>query len=86
MMHNAQALYDALNAHQLEINRQIDAVKRYAAMQFPVNQQPHPDVIYRLQDKDGRFLLADLLAAKAQLLSAMAALKVADKRPRPGGW
>lgn len=87
MMHNAQTLYDALNTHQLELTKQIDAVKRYAAMQFPVHQQPEPDSIYRLQNRDGTFLLTDLLAAKAQCLSAMGALKAAEMRPKKGsGW
>lgn len=90
MMHGMSDLYSELHRTHLEINKQIDAVKEFAERQtdifgIPKDEAPDPTRVYRLQNRDGSFLLTDLLSAKAQCLGAMAALKAADvnsKSPR----
>lgn len=85
MMHGMSDLYTELHRTHLEINKQIEAIKNDVAMHVPEGEKPDPDVYYQLNDGRGNFILADMLAAKAQVLSGMAALKAADvssKAPR----
>lgn len=88
MMHTTDALYTQLHMAHIELDRQISSVRDRILMQQPDNQAVDPNVFYRAQYPDGKFMLSELLAAKAQLLSGMAALKAADvsskaqQRPR----
>jgi hypothetical protein len=79
MMHNTQALYGALNDQLHTINEQIEAVKKRAQKQiddFPWATEAM--TVFDVQDTTGKNVLTDLLVAKAQVLSGMAALKAAD--------
>ena len=88
MMHTTQTLYDNLGSTLLEINKQIEAVKRDVLLRLPGDFPADPDAVYDAKNSDGSFVLTDLLAAKAQALSGMAALKTAEmasKRPPGAG-
>lgn len=85
MMHNTTGLYNMLKDNLAEINRQIAATTEDLEKQIAV--LPYPDLtsVYQIKHRDGSHVLAPLLAAKAQVLSGMAALKAADlqsKAPR----
>lgn len=77
-MHTTHSLYAELHINLNEINRQIEAIKREIELSLPEGEKPDPDIMYGLNNGSGNFLLKDLLIAKAQLLSGMAALKAAD--------
>lgn len=87
MMHNTQALYGALNDQLHTINEQIAIVTRDA--QKMIDDSPWLDettTVMEIKQTDGKYVLTDLLVAKAQVLSGMAALKAADvssKAPFP---
>lgn len=83
MFHTAQNLYDNLANLLLEINKQIDSVKVETVKK--IQAQPYPDLVtvYDMREQSGRPVLADLLVAKAQVLSGMAALKTADGPSKP---
>lgn len=78
MMHTAQNLYDNLGNLLLELNKQIDAVTRDTLSMWPEGENPSRDKVYSVKNTDGTYVLANLLAAKAQVLSGMAALKVSS--------
>jgi hypothetical protein len=85
MMHTSQALYDAMRSHLSTIDSQIDAIRRDFENSGPIHHTKQESDIYRLKHMDGTYVLSELLAAKAQMLSGMAALKAADiasKAPR----
>lgn len=87
-MHNDNAIYNQLNATLLQIEKQIRAAKQ--DIQFRVSPTPKPgkpvevpdEVLYRQKYQDGKYIMADLLSAKAQVLSAMAIIKAASKKEK----
>lgn len=82
MMHNSNILYAALNSSQLELQEQIDAVKEDARKYIATLPYPDNVTVYQVRNRDGSPKLAALLAAKAQVLSAMAVLKAAEMQQR----
>lgn len=82
MMHNVQGLYEQLRTALLEIERQIEAVKKNA--EKAIGDLPYPMTVsvYDLKDGDGKFIMADLIVSRAQILSALATLKAADMQQR----
>lgn len=81
-MHNVTGLYDQLRANLVEIEMQIKHMKNDIARDYPKVDKDKLNVWYWLRNADGSYVLADMLAAKAQLLSAMATLKAADMQQR----
>ena len=84
MMHTTQALYDQLRASLAEIEMQISHVKNDIKNEYPEAMRDKINVWYWTLRPDGRYVLEDLLVAKAQITVAMANLKAADltsKRP-----
>jgi hypothetical protein len=85
MMHTTQALYDELRATLSEIDKQIEVIKT-TTRQFPYDVEPvDADQIYKWRNTDGKPVLSDMLLARANTLSGMAALKVADAGNRGPG-
>ena len=89
MQHSNQALYDALRLHLVAIDKQIDAITRGVLNTLPVNVKPDDDMVIAHRLSNGKYVLEDMLAAKAQILSAMASLKLEGTmsrqgQPRPG--
>lgn len=89
MMHSTSTLYQALNQQLIEIDEQINAMK--ADLQKQIEVLPYPDdvTVYQMKNRDGSFVLVDMLAARAQIVSGMAALKAADvasKSPKGRSW
>lgn len=85
MMHNTAGLYNLLKENLAQINSQIASITNDVEKQIAVLPYPDMVTVYQWKNRDGTFVLTDLLAAKAQILSAMAALKAADmqsKAPR----
>lgn len=82
MMHTANAIYDNLGNTLLAINKQIDATTKDVEKQIAVLPYPDGVTVYDMKGGDGQGVLAPLLAAKAQVLSAMAALKTAEMQQR----
>lgn len=85
MMHHTNSLYDMLKDNLAQINSQIAATVEDVEKQIAVLPYPVDVTVYQWKNRDGSFVLAPLLAAKAQVLSGMAALKAADlqsKAPR----
>lgn len=83
MMHTSQALYGQLHAHLLEINKQLEETIHDLQKQIAVLPYPDETTVYMMKNRDGTYALSGLLAAKAQVLSGMAALKAADGPSRP---
>lgn len=81
MMHTAQNLYDNLGRHLLELNKQLDAVQKDVEKSIGVLPYPDQVSVYDMKTRDGRPVLAELMVAKAQVLSAMANLKVSTEAP-----
>lgn len=77
-MHSSQTLYDELDKTHTMINRQIEAAIKDAEKTIELLPYPGETTVYDLKDRNGRGVLVDLLAAKAQCISAMAALKAAE--------
>lgn len=91
MMHTTQAIYDECRHALVEVEQQIEAVKKFSERLHPIHEQPDLAAVFKLQNVDGTFVMAPLLAAKADLLSSLARLKAADtiaKMPagKRGGW
>jgi len=82
MMHSTNSLYDALRDNLAQINNQIAATVEDLEKQIAVLPYPDGVSVYQMKNRDGSFVLAPLLAAKAQVLGGMAALKAADMQPR----
>lgn len=88
MMHSAQNLYDQMTQHLGVVNRQLADMREDLDKQISILPYPEGVSHTMMRNSDGSYVLADMLAAKAQLLSGMAALKAAElanKAPRPGG-
>jgi hypothetical protein len=81
---NNTALVNELRTTLAQIEKQIEAIQKDRWMRMPVHIKPSEDGIYRIQDKNGGYLMTPLLAAKAQCLSAIAALQAPQGRSR--GW
>lgn len=77
---NTASLLNELRRNMIEIDKQIVAIKRDVANQVPVHIEPDPDLAYRMKNKDGTFVLAPLLIAKSQCLSAIASLQAGERR------
>lgn len=84
MMHNTHTLYEELNRAHNNINQQITAVIQETDKRISVLPYPDDVTVYDMRNSDGTPVLAQLLAAKAQLLSGMAALKAADVASKKG--
>lgn len=78
MMHNMSGLYDQLRANLVEIELQIKHIKNDIALEYKPEERDKINVWYWTYRSDGKPVLMDLLVAKAQILSGMAALKAAD--------
>lgn len=72
---NTDSLVNEMRATLFEIEKQIAAAKRDVLNHLPVHQEPDPNEVYKWKDNTGRFLLTDLLVAKAQILSSLATLQ-----------
>lgn len=82
MMHTNQALYDHLRSTLAEVEIQIKHVKNDIALQYPEQDREKLNVWYWTRKPNGDYVLADLLIAKAQIVSAMATLKAAEVTSR----
>lgn len=78
-MHHAETIYNNLGDTLLEINKQIDQVTKDAEHYIAGLPYPKETTVYMIKDTSGRPVLTDLLMAKANCLSAMARLKVAER-------
>lgn len=85
MMHTSDALYDMLRKSLVELDKQIEAVKTEAEKQIAV--LPYPDLVdvYQIQDRNGKFILTDLIVAKLNCLASMSNLKAAQDNVRSAG-
>lgn len=81
-MHTIPTLYDEVNRALIEIDLQIKHVKNDIKREYPEDQQEKINVWYWTRNPDGTYVLADLLVARARLLSAMAELRVASIKKR----
>ena len=72
---NTSSLVMELRSTLTEIDRQIEAAKRSIRQSLPVQIEPSEAMYYGAKYPDGKFILADLLVAKSQCLSAIANLK-----------
>lgn len=90
MMHSHNAIYVMLNKNLAEVNTQIDAMCKELEKQIELLPYPEGVTVMEMRDRNGNYLLAPLLVAKAQILSAMAQLKSADMMskidPGKGRW
>lgn len=87
MMPTTYAIFDALRSTLSDIDTQMEICKKDIRARIPVNVTPNDAMMFAATDQFGQYTLLPLLAAKAQILSGMAALKAADlasKAPRPG--
>lgn len=76
-MHTTESLYDELRRTFTVIEKQIEATTRDVERQ--IARLPHSDAtIYDWKYGNGQFVLAELLIARAKVISAMAELKAAD--------
>lgn len=85
MMPTASAIYTELARSLQEVELQIKHVKNDIAIQYPPEKRDSLNVWYWTRNPDGTYVLADLLCAKASIVSSMANLKAADaasKAPR----
>lgn len=82
MMHSSNSLYDMLKDTLVGINSQLAATVE--DLEKKIADLPYPDevTVYRIKNHDGRFVLTDLLVAKANVLQAMAALKAAEMQQK----
>lgn len=78
MMHTTDGLYKELNDALIEVEKQLKHIKNDIQLQYPGVDPGKLGVAYWTRLPDGSYVLERLLAAKAQLLSGMAALKAAD--------
>lgn len=86
MMHTTTMLYDELVKTLRDIDLQTKHIKNDIALQYPEQDRAKINVWFWTRLPDGRYVLEDMLAARAQILSGMAALKAADlasKTPKP---
>lgn len=83
-MHNLTTLYDELNKTLIDIDTQIKHIKNDIKNQYPEEQREKINVWFWTRNVDGSYVLADLLVARADCLSAMARIRVsiADGRRR----
>lgn len=79
---NTSSLVDELRSTLVDINKQIEAAKRDVAIQQPVHESPIPDLVYRMKNRDGTYVLTPLLVARANCLAAIANLQAAQIRPK----
>lgn len=77
-MHNLAGIYDQLRVSLSEIDMQIKHVKNDIQRDYPEVDKDKLNVWYWLRKPNGDYVLADLLVARAGILSAMANLKAAD--------
>jgi hypothetical protein len=77
---NTASLINEMRSTLVEIDKQIVAIKRDILNHLPVHEEPDPNVVYRYKDKFGRFVLTDLLMAKANLLAGIANLQAPTQR------
>ena len=83
MMHSTQILYDSLRDTLRDIDKQIDVMRRDAYRNQPItamHEPVDPDLVFKTKYRDGKYVAADLLVAKAATLSAMATLKASEKK------
>lgn len=82
MMHSTNALYDSLRDTLAMLNSQIAAVVEDAEKEIKMVALEVAEIVtvYQMKHTNGQFILTDLLVAKAQTLSAMAALKASTAK------
>lgn len=78
MMHTTQTLYNELTATLADVDMQIKHIKNDIKMQYPDVDPDKLNVWFWTRNADGSYVLERLLAARAQLVSAMAGLRAAD--------
>lgn len=81
MMHSTSSLYDQLRLNLIQIDQQIEVLQENAGQRYNILENRAVSW-QELMDEKGAYLATPLLAAKAQVLSAMAALKAADMQQR----
>lgn len=72
-MSSPALLKQELRVLNSQINVQIEAIKREA------EARPEVRSVFDLKYPDGKFVMPELLASKAQVLNALAALELAKK-------
>lgn len=85
-MHTTQTLYDELSQMLVVINAQVDSVVKELERRIGALPDAQRSSVYAQRTTDGKPVLAELLVAKATILSGMARLKAADiesRTPRP---
>jgi len=82
--HTNQTLYDEVNRTLIEIDMQIKHIKNDIAREYPEEQRDKINVWYWTRNVDGSYVLADLLVARAQCITAMATLQANRARIRNG--
>lgn len=80
---NTSSLTMELRATLTEIDRQIEAVKLNAEKYIATLPYPDRASVYQIQNPDGRYVLAELLIAKSQLLASITSLQSSSTRPGP---
>lgn len=89
MMHSTQALYDELRSTLAAIEQQISAVNKRIEIELEAGFYTEGSTVYDIRNRDGGFVLTDLLVAKSNVLAAMAQLKAgrdAQRGPGRGKW
>lgn len=90
MLHNLPGLYEMLNTHLKDVNAQITAIiEDHQVQRDEWPAQLGDTSIYQAKLGNGSPILAEMFAAKANLLSAMANLKAAEmasKGKSRGSW
>lgn len=80
---STSSLVDELRNTLVDINKQIEAAKRDCYFDYrPFPEEPPPDLVYRMKNRDGTYVLTPLLVARANCLAAIANLQVSEKWQR----
>ena len=77
---NTFSLINEMRRTISDIDRQIVTAKRDILSQLPAHIEPSIDTPYKAKHADGKFVLTDLLVAKAGLLAAIANLQAGAGR------
>lgn len=80
---NTTDLVNQMRATLTQIDKQIETIRSDAYLGYrPIEAEPPADLVYRMKNRDGTYVLTDLLAAKAQCLAAIANLQAAQTKSR----
>lgn len=77
-MHTADSIYRSLHTLSIDLERQMEVVKKDAEKYIATLPYPDDVKVDDVKDRNGRPVMLDLLVAKAQVLSGMAALKAGE--------